>query len=893
MYLVKIALPVLVLFFGSRILCFSQESVVVPGSYLVQILPGKDVSMVLQAWRLDASSVLDVDTISPVLRIFSIHTRNKRALPAEALHFFAQNPDVIHFQANHVVEDRKAESVTNFEPNDPLFSKQWHLQNSEIPGADVGALDAWNFSTGGVTPAGDSIVIAIIDAGFNVAHPDLSENCWKNGAEIPNDGLDNDQNGFIDDYNGWNVFSNKDVILGNGGSHGTPIAGIIGARGNNGIGISGINWNAKMMLVVGGNTEAYVLKAYDYILRTRKLYNATQGKSGAMVVAVNCSWGLNYGKPSDAPLWCAVLDSLGAAGILTVAATANLPINVDENGDLPTSCPSPYLISVTSLNKWNQKAAQAAWGPVNIDLGAYGAEVYSTSASGSYDYFDGTSFAAPQVSGALGLLYAAPCSELTAQAYSDPSGAALRARDLLLSNTIPTSGLQGLTASEGRLNVYSMMQGFQSQCNACEAPFSLKNAVQSTNEVGFSWLNPSNQEAFFELELQNQAGLVKTFTLNYPYLKLSGLDSCQWYTYRVRSMCIPDSLWSAWSYPSSFRTQGCCLPPVLDHLDVLSDHEIALYWKENNHAALYELKYRVRGDSLWNSLNAVENELILNDLQPCTEYEFCVRTICSQNLSVYSGLFQAETKGCGVCKDKAYCNSGAKDASKQWISKIELGNWSLDLGLTGAGYADYGVLNGQSLPEFHAGEKYPIHIAPAFSGASSKLFYRVYLDWDGNGIFEDVNLCFDPGFAHDQVASGFIEIPLNATQGICRMRCMIKTENDLNGPPEPCEFFEFGQVLDFCVMLNGVTATHPVETSSTETPYLYPMPAHQLTTVYYSDAIIPDCQLQVRDAYGRLIHQCASPDFPYGIPCANWMPGFYWVSIVNGSKHYVLKIILN
>ncbi|MFM8489381.1 MAG: peptidase, partial [Bacteroidota bacterium] len=105
--------------------------------------------------------------------------------------------------------------------------------------------------------------------------------------------------------------------------------------GNNSKGIAGVNWHVEMMLVAGGNTIAGILAACDYIRLNRKLYNETGGQKGAYVVAVNTSWGLDYGFPSDAPLWCEMLDLMGEEGILTVAATANNPVDIDLAGDLP------------------------------------------------------------------------------------------------------------------------------------------------------------------------------------------------------------------------------------------------------------------------------------------------------------------------------------------------------------------------------------------------------------------------------------------------------------------------------------------------------------------------------------------------------------------------------
>jgi len=240
-------------------------------------------------------------------------------------------------QFNEAVEQRNI-------PNDTWFADQWQYNNKgEAQGkmdADIDALKAWDFTTGGKTAFDDEIVVAVIDGGIDLNHPDLINNLWTNNQEIPNNQIDDDQNGYVDDYYGWN-FNETIADIGNAGYghwHGTPVTGIIGAEGNNYEGVCGVNWKAKIMNLVANQTVADVIAAYDYVLNMRKHYNETNGQEGAFVVATNASLGINEGKPSDHPLWCAIYDALGEEGILNVAATANQAINVDERGDLiPTT----------------------------------------------------------------------------------------------------------------------------------------------------------------------------------------------------------------------------------------------------------------------------------------------------------------------------------------------------------------------------------------------------------------------------------------------------------------------------------------------------------------------------------------------------------------------------
>ena len=170
--------------------------------------------------------------------------------------------------------------------------------------------------------------------------------------KLPDNGIDDDNNGYVDDYNGFDSAADDgDPNAEPFNAHGTPVAGIIGAVGDNELGVTGVNWDVKIMTVRNAflDSESEVLQAYLYVLDQRRRYDASGGTEGAYVVATNASWGRAYGDVADSPIWCGLYDDLGEAGILNVGATANANIDVDAVGDLPTNCPSDYLIGVTNL----------------------------------------------------------------------------------------------------------------------------------------------------------------------------------------------------------------------------------------------------------------------------------------------------------------------------------------------------------------------------------------------------------------------------------------------------------------------------------------------------------------------------------------------------------------
>lgn len=352
-------------------------------------------------------------------------------------------------------------------PNDPSFAQQWALNNTGQNGgtadADVDAPEAWDITTGGNTVNGDTIVVAVIDGGFQGDHPDLAANYWKNYAEIPGNGIDDDGNGYIDDTDGWDAFNNDGSLPTD--LHGTHVAGIIGAKGDNATGISGVNWNVKIMRVAGssGNTST-VVAAYGYVAKQRKLYNQTNGAAGAFVVSTNSSFGVDFGQATNYPIWCAFYDTLGTLGILSAGAGPNSNTNVDTQGDIPTTCPSKYLIGVTNTRRNDTRNPSSGYGPINIDIGAPGTEIYSTVAGSSYSNLTGTSMATPHVAGAIGLYYSAACSDFINNYKSNPGPYALLMRSYVLRGVDSISAMSATTSSKGRLNLFKGVQHIQIGC---------------------------------------------------------------------------------------------------------------------------------------------------------------------------------------------------------------------------------------------------------------------------------------------------------------------------------------------------------------------------------------------------------------------------------------------
>ncbi len=455
LFLILCALPAATAF-GKK---GENDSNYVPGEIILQ-LSGKHSLSGIES-RFSQYDFKPIQQLSKRMNIWlcAYDANNMKAPDHEALlENIREDSEVQLAQFNHYVKERQTF------PNDASFSSMWDMHNTGQTGgtvdADIDAPEAWDITTGGLTVTGEEIVCAVIDGGFDINHEDI--NFWKNSNEIPSNGIDDDGNGYIDDYDGWNVYGNNGTIP--SASHGTHVAGTVGAIGNNGIGVTGVNWNGYVMPIAGSSTvEATVVASYSYVHEMRSLYNQTDGAFGAFIVSTNASFGVDFGDPDSYPIWCAIYDSLGEVGVLSCGATANLNIDIDSQGDVPTACASDFMVAVTNTTSSDLKNSGAAYGTTTIDLGAPGTSILSTVPGNGYSTSTGTSMATPHVAGAISLMYSAACVSLINDYKNDPAGVALIMKDYLFDGTDPISALSGITVTGGRLNIYNsilLTQGY-------------------------------------------------------------------------------------------------------------------------------------------------------------------------------------------------------------------------------------------------------------------------------------------------------------------------------------------------------------------------------------------------------------------------------------------------
>lgn len=405
-------------------------------------------------------------TLSNQLQIYLLE--KKTDFTNDDLLYLSNQKAVMMLQYNHRISQRSV-------PNDPLFGEQWHLQNtgqqSGLPGADIQATDAWDLLPNITTALGDTIVIAIIEDPMDLYHEDI--NYFFNHNEIDTNGIDDDSNGYIDDFRGWNAFNSTGNPYNGFITHGIHVIGTAAAIANNSMGVSGVAPAFKVMPIAGSTgDEAVVVIAYDYILAMRKLYDATNGAQGAFIVSSNASFGVgSFGaNPVDYPIWCSMYDSLGKRGILSAVASPNSNVNVDDVNDVPSACSSDFMVSVTATNRQDNKVTGAAFGKNTIDIGAPGTSIYATypTISNSYGWSSGTSMATPQVSASIASMYAVACSQFVTAYKAKPDSMALEMKQFLLRGVERTNGMNNRVSSNGRLNLYRAFRNVQSfDCASC------------------------------------------------------------------------------------------------------------------------------------------------------------------------------------------------------------------------------------------------------------------------------------------------------------------------------------------------------------------------------------------------------------------------------------------
>lgn len=343
--------------------------------------------------------------------LYSIENKTKEGV-MDTINSLKNNPTIAYVEPDYKI------TVNETVPNDPSYSKLYGMTKISAP-------KAWDKYTGS-----KNVVVGIIDSGIDYTHTDLSSNVWTNPNEIAGNGIDDDNNGYVDDIHGWNfVADSNDPYDDNG--HGTHVAGTIGAVGNNGIGVAGVTWNTQVAALkfLDADGSGYTSDAIEAIN-----YATTNG-----FAITNNSWGGGAYSQS-------LYDAIAAYQGVFIAAAGNNGKNIDSSASYPASYTLSNIISVAATTSSDGRASYSNYGATSVDLGAPGDSIYSTYPGNKYATLSGTSMATPHVSGAAALLKSYYPGLTTAQIKS-----------VILANVDAVTSLKGKTVTGGRLNVYKAL----------------------------------------------------------------------------------------------------------------------------------------------------------------------------------------------------------------------------------------------------------------------------------------------------------------------------------------------------------------------------------------------------------------------------------------------------
>lgn len=309
-------------------------------------------------------------------------------------------------------------------PNDASLDRLWGLHH--YGDRDIDAAEAWRIAH---APSPEGIVVAVIDTGIDYTHPDLKDQMWVNPNEIPDNGIDDDGNGIVDDIHGAD-FANNDGDPMDDQMHGTHCAGTIAGNGNNSIGVAGVAWQGvrlmamKFLSASGGGRTSDAIKCLNYAVAMGAKLSSNSwgggGSSSAMRVAI---------------------ERAEQAGMLFIAAAGNEGSDNDEFPHYPSNYPTANIVSVASTTKTGSLSSFSCYGKTTVDVAAPGSSIYSTVPNNKYASLSGTSMATPHVSGLAALIW-----------LHRPQLTMPQVKRILMESTTKVDALQNSSLTEGRIN---------------------------------------------------------------------------------------------------------------------------------------------------------------------------------------------------------------------------------------------------------------------------------------------------------------------------------------------------------------------------------------------------------------------------------------------------------
>lgn len=644
-------------------------------------------------------------------------------------------------------------------PNDSRFTDLWGMhntgQNYGTADADIDAPEAWDLSTGS-----SSIIAAIIDTGVDYNHSELSANMWRNPGEIAGNNIDDDANGYIDDIYGVDIRNNDSDPMDDQG-HGSHVAGTIGAKGNNGSGVAGVNWNVKIMALKtfgydGSGYTSDAVTAYEYLIDMKQ--------HGQNVKVVNNSWG---GGDFLQPLFDAIVLA-GQNGILTVCAAGNNSQDNDVTPFYPASYNTVYVISVAATTRKDNMASFSHYGLTSVDLGAPGSDILSCAPGNNYAYKSGTSMAAPHVTGSVAFLYSL-----------FPNESPIQLKNRILQNVDPLTSLSGKCVTGGRLNLYKAA-----------------TAVPPV-DAQFSWTKNGDYTFIFTDQSTSQGGTITGWNWNFG----DGASSTEqnpihtystqgWYNVTLTvtgSGGSTDSISKqAWAGPN--------MPPTAD-FSYTAGGLVVTFTDESTDAngtiISWEWNFGDGGtSSLQNPVHTYTAAGTYTVTLTVTDNENAVNST-SQQVTVTAGSGQVPT----------YCASSGSTTLFGYISRVAVGTFS-----NSSGSATYTNFNNLTV-DLNAGGTYSVSLTTT-NASSYYGNWRIYIDYNRDGDFTDANEIAYQGYMARQgngALTGSFTVP---SSGIVLglktgMRVSCKVYFNSGSYRGPCDSNTgWGEVEDYAVILH-------------------------------------------------------------------------------------------
>ena len=421
----------------------SEKSTYVEGQVLVKFKPTAAKEFFTTSCPL---ARLEEETGVTVLKSFGTNPNQKHLSPTKLLGHPTHSTQALikllkDDPAIEYVEPNYYRSIRS-RPNDPHFQKQWGLENTGqlidnywqgTAGCDIGYLTAQEF----IRPGPVDVIIAVGDSGIQLDHPDLEDKIWINPNEIPGNGIDDDNNDYIDDTQGYDFGKNRALVEDNEG-HGTHVAGIIAAKTNNEIGITGAFSKAKILPLAVEDANGNI--SSDAILNSLNYVTAMKN-NGANIVAYNFSLGGAIYSQSEKE----AIEQLNQAGVIVCAATDNRGQNsdLDSYKTYPDCYEVSNIIAVGGSNLTHGLYGNSNYGLRNVDLAAPGRAIYSAAISGNgYEFRSGCSQSTPYVSAAVAMA-----------AHNFPEDTVEERIHRILNNTTPSTAWEGKSVSGGILNL--------------------------------------------------------------------------------------------------------------------------------------------------------------------------------------------------------------------------------------------------------------------------------------------------------------------------------------------------------------------------------------------------------------------------------------------------------